>query len=132
MPVLNSHTSYFWGANLAPAELFSYLNTGKITPPAADWSVGHFALLGGWVSGKAARLFAIFDTYPQLGWQGLHLQPSGAIAQSLKRPQHTSDGGIALFVSAELRSKVEQAVTEIGFEVATWDNGTPVPEGICL
>ena len=129
VPLLNSHTSYFWGSHLTPANLSGYLNAGESDPPPADWSVGHFALLGGWMSGRAARLYAILDTYPQLGWQGLHLQPGRAIAQSLERPQHPTDGGVALFVSAKLQDPIEQAVNSIGFEVSTWDNGTPAPQG---
>ncbi|MEO1591811.1 MAG: hypothetical protein AAFU71_11035 [Cyanobacteria bacterium J06632_22] len=130
VPLLNSHTGYFWGSQLSPAQLLGYLNSGQrndISPP--DWSVGHFALLAGQIRGTLASLYAILDTYPQLGWAGLHLQPSSVLAASLVRPDYQSQGGVALFVSRAVRSHVEQAVIDRGFEVAVWDNGTPAPAG---
>ncbi|MEO0541418.1 MAG: hypothetical protein AAFZ80_11225 [Cyanobacteria bacterium P01_A01_bin.105] len=128
VPLLNSHTGYFWGSHLALADLFRYLQTGERAAPAADWSVGHFALLAGQLQGQAARLYAVLDTYPHFGWQGLHLQPGDVIARSLARPRQATEGGIALFIAAEVRSRVEQAVTALGAQVAPWDNGTPAPD----
>ncbi len=70
-------------------------------------------------------LYALLDTYPQFGWQGLHLQPPDAVSQSLQRPQQNTQGGLALFVSTELRSEVEQVVTQNEFKISVWDNGSP-------
>lgn len=89
IPLLNPHTSYFWGTNLSPYALISYLQAKPISPPPTDWSVGHFNLLIGAVH-QSAHLYALLDTYPQFGWQGLHLQPPEAISQSLNRPQHST------------------------------------------
>ncbi|MEM6353967.1 MAG: hypothetical protein AAF766_24760 [Cyanobacteria bacterium P01_D01_bin.14] len=127
MPLLNCHTAYLWGAHLSPADLFSYLQTGNLSAPPADWSVGHFALLVGQMVGKAASLYAVLDTYVQFGWAGLHLQPGAAIAQSLDRPNHPTQGGLALFLASSLRPQVEQKAIAMGFSAATWDNGTPAP-----
>ncbi|MEO1593208.1 MAG: hypothetical protein AAFU71_18230 [Cyanobacteria bacterium J06632_22] len=132
VPLLNSHTHYFWGSQLSPAMLSSYLQGQAIEAPLADWSVGHFALLGGSVNGQVKRLYVILDTYRQLGWDGLHLQPSSTLAASLSRPQHSTAGGIALFLASSVRSKVEQIIGDIGFQVTTWDNGTPMPRPISI
>ncbi|MEM9265246.1 MAG: hypothetical protein AAGA46_06945, partial [Cyanobacteria bacterium P01_F01_bin.13] len=93
--------------------------------PPTDWSVGHFNLLIGAVQQDTNRLYALLDTYPQFGWQGLHLQPLTAISQSLHRPQQNTQGGVALFVSEEWRSEIEQMVTQKGLKISAWDNGSP-------
>ncbi|MEM6256065.1 MAG: hypothetical protein AAF821_24395 [Cyanobacteria bacterium P01_D01_bin.156] len=125
IPLLNCHTSYFWGTNLSPFTLISYLQGQPVSPPAPDWSVGHFNVLIGDIHKDANRLYAILDTYPQFGWQGWHLQPAAAVSQSLQRPQQTSQGGLALFVKAELYSEIKQLITQQGLEISAWDNGSP-------
>lgn len=125
VPILNPHTSYFWGSKLTPLALVSYLKTGQLSPPPADWTVGHFALLVGQLQSNKSALYALQDTYPHFGWNGLHLQPPIAVAQSLHRPHQTTQGGIALFLTTELRSTAEQLATQQGLQLALWDNGTP-------
>ncbi|MEO0770219.1 MAG: hypothetical protein AAFY72_12450 [Cyanobacteria bacterium J06649_4] len=127
VPLLNSHTYYFWGSQLSPAAVLSYLATGKLSPPPSDWSVGHFALLFGCMTGKAANLYAVLDTYLQFGWEGLHYQSGDAIAHSLTRPQHTTTGGIALFIPTQYRTEITQAVTAANFTTQPWNNGSPEP-----
>ncbi|MEA5465841.1 DUF6885 family protein [Leptothoe sp. PORK10 BA2] len=126
IPLLNSHTSYFWGTNPTPHTLISYLQSKPISSPTTDWSVGHFNLLIGAVQQNANTLYTLLDTYPQFGWQGLHFQPPDALSQSLHRPQQTTQGGLALFLRAEFRSDVEQVVSQNGFKISGWDNGSPV------
>ncbi|MEM8807006.1 MAG: hypothetical protein AAGF01_13355 [Cyanobacteria bacterium P01_G01_bin.38] len=126
IPILNPHTNYLWGSKLTPPALVSYLQTKQLSPSPPDWSVGHFALLVGQLQGSQNALYALQDTYPHFGWQGLHLQPPEAIAQSLKRPLQTTQGGIALFISTEARAAVEQLVTQPGLQIKPWDNGTPI------
>ena len=127
VPLLNSHTHYFCGSQLSPAAVFSYLTTGRLSPPPSDWSVGHFALLVGCMTGKAASLYAVLDTYLQFGWDGLHWQSGNAIAQSLARPQHSTQGGIALFFPTQYRTEVTQAVIAANFTITPWNNGSPEP-----
>lgn len=126
IPLLNPHTSYFWGSNLTLQDLFSYLQTGQLSPPPADWRVGHFALLVGQLQRAQSSLYALQDTYPHFGWHGLHLQPPTAVAQSLHRPYQTTQGGIALFIATEFRSAVEQFMMQQGLQIKPWDNGTPI------
>ncbi|MBX2865642.1 MAG: hypothetical protein KTR27_18980 [Leptolyngbyaceae cyanobacterium MAG.088] len=125
IPLLNPHTSYFWGTNPSPLSLTHYLQSKPVSPPPTDWNVGHFNLLIGAIQQETHMLYALLDTYPQFGWQGLHLQPPDAVSQSLQRPQQNTQGGLALFVSTELRSEVEQVVTQNEFKISVWDNGSP-------
>ena len=125
VPLLNVHTGYFWGSQLTPLQLLAYLQTGQLTPPPADWSVGHFALITGQLQGDRHSLYAVLDTYPHFGWQGLHLQPSDALANSLQRPDLPTQGGIALFIETAVRSRVTASLKQAKFHLAHWDNGTP-------
>jgi len=124
MPLLNVHTSYFGGSPLTPLDVFQFLQTGKEPTTSPAWSVGHFALLVGCLREHAHRLYAILDTYPQLGWNGLHFQSSRAIAQSLCRPHHPTQGGVLLFIKAEDKSQIQAAMVQQGFHITSWDNGT--------
>ena len=156
VPILNVYTSYLWSFHLPPLTLFTYLQTGELSPPLADWKVGHFSLLAGQLrkdvkrsvssglgdvpgdaepaplqgdvpcsDGNGYTLYAVLDTYPHFGWNGLHFQPPENLAQSLQRPNQTTQGGIALFVSTEVRPHLIAAAEKFGFQIATWDNGTP-------
>lgn len=107
VPILNSHTSYFWGSTLTPLQVLAHLEGKAIAPPPADWDVGHFALLVGQLQGKANALYSLMDTYPHFGWNGLHLQPPEALAQSLHRPNQTTQGGIGLFMATGVRSHIK-------------------------
>jgi hypothetical protein len=127
VPLLNVHTSYFWGSQPAQADIQAYLDGSPITPAPADWSVGHFALLAGQLQGKAKALYAVLDTYPHFGWDGLHLQPPAILAQSLIRLNQTFEGGISLFVAKDTRSHLEPQLTDAGFKITPWDNGSPCP-----
>ena len=126
IPLLNPHTSYLWGTTPSPLTILSHLQSKQNLTPPTDWSVGHFNLLIGGLQQNDHTLYTLLDTYPQFGWQGMHLQPPSALGQSLHRPQHETQGGLALFVSAEFRAEIERVVTENGFSVSAWDNGSPM------
>lgn len=125
VPLLNVHTGYLWGSHLMPLQLLTYGQTGQLTPPPADWSVGHFALLVGHLQSHKNLLYAILDTYPHFGWHGLHLQPPDTLAKALQRPSLPTQGGVALFVAAAGRSRLIPRLTEAGFQIGSWDNGSP-------
>ena len=127
VPLLNAHTSYLWGSRPSHSDLQSYLDGHPIVPSPPDWGVGHFALMVGRLQGEAKNLYAVLDTYPHFGWDGLHLQPPSAIAQSLLRLNHSFEGGVAVFVAQEARSQVESRLTDLGFTIAPWNNGSPMP-----
>ncbi|MEO0534371.1 MAG: hypothetical protein AAF215_10980 [Cyanobacteria bacterium P01_A01_bin.123] len=125
VPLLNPHTSYFLGSTLTPRQLFNNLESSAIASPPPNWSVGHFALLIGQLQGNANSLYALLDTYPHFGWNGIHLQPPNALVQSLQRPNQDTQGGIALFVASELRSRLEPLLENHTLKIKPWDNGTP-------
>lgn len=127
VPLLNIHTRYVWGSGLTPLQAIAYLAGDSITPPVPDWSVGHFTLLAGQVQGKTNRLYALLDTYPHFGWHSLHLQPPAALAQSLARPDLATEGGLALFMEAQARSRLESLIVQSGLQIVPWDNGSPSP-----
>ncbi|MGF1520928.1 MAG: hypothetical protein ACFBSF_01235 [Leptolyngbyaceae cyanobacterium] len=125
IPILNVHTRHFWGSQLTPLELFTYLETGQLIPPPTDWNVGHFALLVGQVRGQAASLYVVLDTYPHFGENGLHRQPADALVRSLQRPHDKTQGGVLLFMKAEVQSQVRAILEATGFQITAWDNGSP-------
>lgn len=124
VPIANIQTGPLWGARLGLLETIAYLNDETVEPPPADWDVGHFVALAGWVSGTARRLVVVQDTYPTLGWDGFHLQPAEALANALNRTDGKA-GGILLFVRSSDRPIVEQVAKTAGFTIAAWDNGSP-------
>ena len=126
IPLLNPHTRYLWGTTPSPFTIISYLQSKPISPLPTDWSVGHFNVLIGETQQDTKTLYAVLDTYPQFGWQGLHFQPPEALSQALHRPQHSTQGGLALFMKTELRSEMEHAITQAGLTISVWDNGSPV------
>lgn len=124
VPLCNVQTGHFWGSQLGVVEAIAYLNGELIQPPVADWDVGHFVVLAGQIKGTAQSLLIIQDTYAVLGWDGYHLQPAAAVAQSLSRSDG-SQGGVAIFVAESNRVAVEQSFQAEGLAIEIWDNGTP-------
>ena len=125
IPLCNVRTGHLWGSHLNVEDAIDYLNGGAITPPPADWNVGHFMVLAGTVTGQKRSLVVICDTYPMFGWQGFHLQSKDAIAQVLNRDDGNS-GGILLFLATQDKEEVEQQAKAQGFAIDVWDNGSPI------
>lgn len=126
VPLCNLRTDFLWGAQLPLAQAIAYLAGDWITPPAADWGVGHFLVLAGTVKGKERTLILVCDTYPMLGWQGYHLQSVAAIAQALNRGDDYQ-GGVLLFAAAQNKAAIAQELRARGFVIEPWDNGSPSP-----
>lgn len=112
-----------------PAELARYLETGGDQPlPASHWSVGHFVPLAGVLDGPAGSLVLVADSYPSLGWDGLHLQPVERLAAALRR-EGLPPGGLLLVVPATRREVTRASVTAAGLRAELWDNGSPDAAG---
>lgn len=126
IPLANVRTGRLWGARLPLVDAIAFVGGADVPAPEPDWDVGHFVAIAGVLEGSARSLLIVRDSYPTLGWDGHHLQPAEALASALARGDG-SEGGIALFVSARDRPEVERAAKEEGFEIGTWDNGTPWP-----
>ncbi|NJL22301.1 MAG: hypothetical protein HC895_18150, partial [Leptolyngbyaceae cyanobacterium SM1_3_5] len=105
----------------------AYLNGESIDPPPPAWSVGHFLLLAGTVTGAARSLVLVCDTYPMFGWQGYYLQSAAAVAKALDRGDGLG-GGVLLFVASADYAAIEQAAIDRGFVVEFWDNGSPMKD----
>lgn len=126
VPLANVRTGAFWGASLAFVDAASWLDGGDVVPPEPDWDVGHFVAIAGTLEGSARTMLVVRDSYPGLGWDAHHLQPPEAMARALVRGDGRQ-GGIALYAAAHDRADVERAAKDAGFEIGTWDNGTPWP-----
>jgi hypothetical protein len=126
VPLANVRTGRLWGAGLPLVDAVAFVAGADVPAPEPDWDVGHFVTIAGAFEGSSRALLIVRDSYPTLGWDGHHLQPAEALAAALARGDG-SEGGIALYVSARDRPEVERAAKEEGFEIGTWDNGTPWP-----
>ncbi|MBW4582616.1 MAG: hypothetical protein KME42_23850 [Tildeniella nuda ZEHNDER 1965/U140] len=124
VPLCNVRTGHLWGSHLSVKDAIAYLKGGSISPPPADWNVGHFMALAGTVAGQTRSLVIVCDTYPMFGWQGYHLQSADAIAQALNRDDGYG-GGILLFIATHDREQIEQHAQAAGFHIEAWDNGSP-------
>jgi hypothetical protein len=97
------------------------------TPPP-DWDCGHFLTIAACVGGPGGTLVVLRDTYPQLGWNGYHLQPAGAVAAALERGDG-HEGGVLCVCEARVAEALAGRLGEAGFELRHWDNGSPDRDG---
>ncbi|MDA1173170.1 MAG: hypothetical protein O2943_06405 [Actinomycetota bacterium] len=123
--IANSATRFLWGTGGGPLPAIEYLTTGATAQPTADWNVGHFIGVLGWISGPSGELLVCADTYPSLGSHGVHLQPFNAMADSLNRDDSPFCGGMLLVVPATAQSRVREIISGVGLTAEVWDNGTP-------
>ncbi len=126
VPLANVRTGMLWGSRLPLLDAIAWLDGDDAEAPAPDWDVGHFVTIAGRLEGTARSLVIVRDSYPNLGWDGHHLQPPEALGAALSRGDGR-EGGVALYVSEADRAEVERAAKEAGFEIGFWDNGTPWP-----
>jgi hypothetical protein len=90
-------------------------------PPPADWDVGHFVELTQLLRGRRGALVLVRDSYPSLGWAGVHLQPPNAVAAALMRGDGRG-GGVLAVGSSNSAFDAEQLASRVGLEVKMWDN----------
>lgn len=129
--IANSATRALWNSHASPAELLGYLADGEAATPPAEWDVGHFIGVLGWIEGPGGSLAICADTYPTLGQSGIHYQPFDAMAASLRRDHSEFFGGMLFFVPTDKVDNVTALVLTVGLEATLWDNGTPYrPEGV--
>jgi hypothetical protein len=117
--IANLRTGLLWGTRPAVESLLAELAGEEVEGPEPEWDVGHFVELAALVSGVAGSLVAVRDSYPTLGWDGVHLQPPRALAAALNRDDGR-EGGVLCVVAADAVREVER----LGFVVDFWDNGT--------
>ena len=113
------------GGSRPPARLLlDYLHGRQVEAPPPDWDCGHFVTIAACASGLGGALVTVRDTYPQLGWNGYHLQPAEALAAALDRGDGY-EGGVLCACEASAAEALTKHQGEAGFEVRHWDNGTP-------
>jgi hypothetical protein len=125
--VANVATRQLWGARASLPVLLAYLLDGAQEGPPADWDVGHFVCVFARARGPAGTLYAIADTYPQLGFDGLHLQPPERLALALRRPG-MAPGGLLVALDAREAAGLRATAAELGLREGAWDNGTASAE----
>jgi hypothetical protein len=124
VPIANVRTVSFWGSHADPGLLLDVLAGREVAePPPPDWDVGHFVGLSLLVEGPGGALVGVRDTYRSLGAGGYHLQPAAALAGALQRGDG-KEGGVLCVVAATGADRLEARLSELGFEVRAWDNGS--------
>jgi hypothetical protein len=122
--IANLRTGRLWGSHPSARLLLDYLHGRQVEAPPPDWDCGHFLAIAACATGPEGSLVAIRDTYPQLGWNGYHLQPAEAVAAALDRGDGY-EGGVLCACEAPAEGALKRRVGEAGFEVRHWDNGSP-------
>ena len=120
----NLRTGPLWASRPPLGVLLAALDgTPVAEPPAADWDVGHFVELARLVRGGGGSLVLVVDSYPELGWDGHHLQPPAALATALERGDG-HEGGVLAVVPAARVATVRDLAGGLGLEIGFWENGT--------
>jgi len=125
--IANLATHHLWGSHPSPLQLLDHLAHGSSEGPPPDWRVGHFACIVGRASGPGGRLYALADTYPALGSNGVHLQPVERLAAALDRRDMPA-GGLLFVCAREDAEAVREGARRLRLEEGDWDNGTPTAE----
>jgi hypothetical protein len=121
--IANVATRHLWGSSPSTDQLLGHLLDGSLDGPPPDWDVGHFVCVVGRVSGPGGRLYAVADTYPALGRNGVHLQPEECLASALQRPG-MAPGGLIAVVPREDAGGIRAGGERLGLLEEAWDNGT--------
>jgi hypothetical protein len=117
--IANVRTGPLWGTRPPLESLLSELEGHEAPGPPPEWDVGHFLEPSALVRGRGGSLVVVRDSYPSLGWDGVHLQPPRALAAALRRGDGR-EGGVLCVLAAGRAGEVEALGLDVGF----WDNGT--------
>ncbi len=123
----NLATRQLWGTRVSRAQLLDYLIDGRGDGSPPEWDVGHFACIVARVHGPGGDLYAIADTYPSLGEQGVHLQPRERLAQALERPE-MAPGGVIAVADVQDAPALRAGADALGLHEEAWDNGSLTAE----
>jgi uncharacterized protein DUF6885 len=120
--IANLRTGLLWGSRPPLEALLAALDGAELSdPPAADWDVGHYVELVQLLRGRGGALVLVQDSYPSLGWNGMHLQPPAAVAAALLR-RDGRGGGVLAVAPVAAASAVEELAPKLGLEIEIWDN----------
>jgi uncharacterized protein DUF6885 len=112
----NVRTGPFWSSKPPVEAVIAELAGAEADGGPHEWDVGHFVHLERLIGGT---LVLVHDSYPTLGWNGWHLQPTRLVAAALERGDGREGGVLA--VVAERHA---DAVRRVAGEIGIWDNGT--------
>jgi hypothetical protein len=125
LAVANVQTGFLRGSLLSFEEILGHLTLGSpLSDPSAEWDVGHFLSLAGFVTGPMSTLVVVRDTYKALGWNGYHLQSPDAVASALHR-NGSASGGLLLIVTDDLIGPVRAILDRFPVFEEFWHNGSP-------
>lgn len=122
--IANLRTGCLWGSRPPARLLLDHLLGRLVEAPPPDWDCGHFLTVAACIGGLGGALVALRDTYPQLGWDGYHLQPAVAVAAALERGDGYEGGVLCVCETPVVRALVRR-LEETGFDLRYWDNGSP-------
>lgn len=112
----NVRTGPFWSSRPPIEAVIAELAGAEADGGTHEWDVGHFVQLERLVGGT---LVLVHDSYPTLGWNGRHLQPTRLVAAALERGDGREGGVLAV-----VRASHADAVRRVAGEIGIWDNGT--------
>lgn len=121
--VANLRTGRLWGSRPHPGPLLDYLLGHTVASLMPDWDAGHFLQVLACVRGPGGALVVLRDTYPQLGWDGHHLQPAKVVAEALERGDNF-EGGILCVCEAACSEVLRDRLGASGFDLRHWKNGS--------
>jgi hypothetical protein len=124
--IANLATRHLWGADASPSALLEHALSGRDEGPPPDWDVGHFVCVVARVRGPGGSLYALADTYPALGAQGVHMQPAARLAKAIERRDMPA-GGVIAAVLADDAPALRAGIERLGMREEIWDNGTAAP-----
>jgi hypothetical protein len=120
--IANLRTGRLWGSRPPIEALLAALDGETVAEPSpADWDVGHFVELVGLVRGRGGSLVVVRDSYPSLGYDGVHLQPPSAVAAALNRDDGR-EGGVLAVVEPGGADAVTRRASKLGLKAEIWDN----------
>jgi hypothetical protein len=118
----NLRTGWLWGSCPPQEALLAVLDGVSVADaPPPEWDVGHFVELVTLLRGRGGSLVLVRDSYPSLGWGGVHLQPPAAIAAALMRDDGR-EGGVLAVVGPEAAAGVKGLASELGLMTEMWEN----------
>jgi hypothetical protein len=125
--IANVATKELWGGAARAEQLLDQLLDGVDDGPPPDWDVGHFVCVVARTRGPRGTVYAIADTYPSLGRDGVHAQPRERLARALQRPRMAPGGAIAVVAEADA-AVVRAGALSLGLREGIWDNGSVTAE----
>ena len=116
--IANVRTGRFWSSKPPAEAVIAELAGEEGDGGPHEWDVGHFVHLERLVGDT---LVLVHDSYPTLGWNGRHLQPTRLVAAALERGDGR-EGGI-LVVRGLTPAGSDPSSSPFG-PIGLWDNGT--------